>query len=185
MLSDVQIDRWSRQILLPDVGGRGQLRLLAARVGLVGDGPVVARCADLLRRAGVAVTPGVVPDDADVLVDLDGDPETSGALARRAAATAVPLVRGRLAGGAGSVDTLIGRPCGCCVILDRPSSEGVSGPMAIPAAQAMSALVAAEVLGVLLTSPRQGRRQRFDLAGGDFACGSLVAPACDVCGARA
>ena len=54
-LTDEQIERWSRQILLPEVGGRGQLRLLAARVAIAGDGPVATWTADLLRRAGVSV----------------------------------------------------------------------------------------------------------------------------------
>ena len=183
MLSDAQIERWSRQILLPDVGGRGQLRLLGARVGVAGDGPVAACCVELLRRAGIPVTAGAVAD-AEVLVDLDAAPETGGALARRAAATGTPLVRAQLAGVAGTVDTLVGRPCGCCVPADRPPAAGDSEPLAAPAAQAVAALAAAEVVAVLLTAPRQGRRQRFDLATGDFAGTALVGSACDVCGAR-
>jgi hypothetical protein len=36
-LTDAQIDRYSRQIIVPHIGGRGQERLLAARVMLAGD----------------------------------------------------------------------------------------------------------------------------------------------------
>ena len=189
MLSDAQIDRWSRQILLPDVGGRGQLRLLGARVGLVGDGRVAAQCVDLLRRAGVPVTAGVVPDDAEVFVDLAADTDAGVALARRAVAAGAPLVRGRIAGAAATVDTLTGRPCGCCATAGQPvparGANALAIPaaqaLAIPAAQALAALVAAEVLGVLLAPPRHGRRQRIDLAAGDFWSAALAGPACEVC----
>jgi molybdopterin/thiamine biosynthesis adenylyltransferase len=37
ILTDAQIDRYSRQIIVPRIGGRGQERLLAARMLLLGD----------------------------------------------------------------------------------------------------------------------------------------------------
>src|SRR5213592_1975835 len=52
-LTDVQVERYSRQILLPEVGGRGQARLLAACVAVGGDGAAARAAALLLGRAGV------------------------------------------------------------------------------------------------------------------------------------
>jgi adenylyltransferase/sulfurtransferase len=37
-LSDQQIERWARQIILPEVGGRGQARLLGATACVAGMG---------------------------------------------------------------------------------------------------------------------------------------------------
>jgi molybdopterin-synthase adenylyltransferase len=55
MLSESQIQRYARHILLPEVGGRGQERLLAASVGLeVGPGRAAAVAAlAYLAAAGV------------------------------------------------------------------------------------------------------------------------------------
>ena len=74
--------------------------------------------------------------------------------------------------------------CGCCVAAERSAAGGHREPLAVPAAQAVAALAAAEVVAVLLSAPRTGRRQRFDLATGDFAGTALVGSPCDVCGAR-
>src|SRR5262249_30849270 len=104
MLTDAQIERWSRQILLPDVGGRGQVRLLAARLGVLGDGLAAEVAVDLLRRAGVPVAHGVVPQDVEVVVDL-GDGDVALPLATPVATPETPIVRGRVAGAAGCVDT--------------------------------------------------------------------------------
>jgi molybdopterin-synthase adenylyltransferase len=53
MLTDSQIERYSRQIVLSEVGGRGQEHLLAARATIVGSGEAAIFCAAHLAAAGV------------------------------------------------------------------------------------------------------------------------------------
>jgi len=65
-LTEQQIERYSRNILLPQVGGKGQARLLAGRVLIVGVGGLGSPAALYLAAAGVG-TIGLV--DGDV-VDL-------------------------------------------------------------------------------------------------------------------
>lgn len=52
-LGDEQIERYSRQILLPDVGARGQERLLASSAAVVGAGSLARLCVLYLAGAGV------------------------------------------------------------------------------------------------------------------------------------
>jgi len=52
-LTDPQIERYSRQILLREVGGEGQARILAARVLVAGEGLVLPVAALYLAAAGV------------------------------------------------------------------------------------------------------------------------------------
>ncbi len=52
-LTDAQIDRYSRKIIVPHVGGRGQERLLAARMLLVGDARDIEAPLAYLVGAGV------------------------------------------------------------------------------------------------------------------------------------
>ena len=52
-LTDAQIDRYSRQIIVPHIGGRGQERLLAARMLLVGDARDIEAPLAYLVGAGV------------------------------------------------------------------------------------------------------------------------------------
>jgi hypothetical protein len=177
-LTDEQIERWSRQILLPEVGGRGQLRLLAARVAIPGDGPVATWTADLLRRAGVTIDAGI--HDADLLVDLDG----GSVLAQRALARGVPLVRGRLGASGGTIDTLVGRPCGLCTPMDAQPTGAAHEALAAAVTQALGSLVAAEVLRILLLGADRGRRQHVDLDGGRFAGEPLATAGCAACGVR-
>src|SRR5262244_2530781 len=62
--SEEQIRRYSRHIILPEVGGLGQTELLAAKVLLVGAGGLGSPAAFYLAAAGVG-TLGII--DADVV----------------------------------------------------------------------------------------------------------------------
>jgi hypothetical protein len=179
MLTDVQIERWSRQILLPDVGGRGQERLLTARLAVLGDGLAARVAIDLLRRAGVPVASGVVPQHAEVVVDLD-----DGAGATPVAAPDTPLVRGRVAGAGGSVVTLVGRPCALCAPSSVPPASTADHLLAPVAGRVLASLVAAEAMRVVLARPAGGRRHVFDLDAGTFASEALVGDGCAACGRR-
>ena len=67
--SEAQINRYARHILLPEVGGEGQARLLGARVLVVGAGGLGSPLLLYLAAAGVG-TLGVVDDDAVDLTNL-------------------------------------------------------------------------------------------------------------------
>jgi molybdopterin/thiamine biosynthesis adenylyltransferase len=53
MLTDSQIERYSRHIVLPEVGGRGQETLLRSSIALLGEGQSVVTAALYLVAAGV------------------------------------------------------------------------------------------------------------------------------------
>lgn len=179
MLDDADIARWSRQILLPEVGGRGQERLLAARIAVVGDGPLAAVARDLLARSGVRAA----ADGSDVLVAIGA---ARAALARQAVATGAVLVAATQRRAGGTVWTLVGRPCGACLDDDPPAPGPADPALEGIAAQALGALVANEVLCALLVPPTAGRGHRLDLAAGRYeAATPRPAAACDVCGGRA
>jgi adenylyltransferase/sulfurtransferase len=52
-LSDDELDRYARHIVMPQVGGAGQLRLKAARIAVVGAGGIGAAAIPALAGAGV------------------------------------------------------------------------------------------------------------------------------------
>jgi molybdopterin/thiamine biosynthesis adenylyltransferase len=66
-LSDGQIDRYARQIVLKEIGGEGQRRLLEAHVALVGAGGIGCPALQYLAAAGVGRLT-VIDDD---IVSLD------------------------------------------------------------------------------------------------------------------
>ncbi len=68
-LDGEKIERYSRQILLPEVGGKGQEKLLAAKVLIVGAGGLGSPVASYLAGAGVG-TLGIVDSDAVELSNL-------------------------------------------------------------------------------------------------------------------
>ncbi|PIQ89251.1 MAG: adenylyltransferase [Candidatus Omnitrophica bacterium CG11_big_fil_rev_8_21_14_0_20_42_13] len=69
ILNEQQIDRYSRQIILPHVGGKGQDKILNAKVLIVGTGGLGAPCAFYLAAAGIGKI-GLVDSDKVELNNL-------------------------------------------------------------------------------------------------------------------
>lgn len=69
VLSDAQLDRYARHIVLREIGGEGQRRLLEARIAVVGAGGIGAPAIQYLAAAGVG-TLKVIDDDAVALDNL-------------------------------------------------------------------------------------------------------------------
>ncbi|GAA4036894.1 HesA/MoeB/ThiF family protein [Sphingomonas rosea] len=65
-LSDEELTRYARQIVLPQLGGTGQQRLKAARVAVIGAGGIGAAVIPALAGAGVGKITIVDPDLADL-----------------------------------------------------------------------------------------------------------------------
>lgn len=68
-LSDTQLDRYARHIVLRDIGGAGQVRLLDSHVLLIGAGGIGCPAIQYLAAAGVG-TISVVDDDIVSLSNL-------------------------------------------------------------------------------------------------------------------
>ncbi len=73
MLSDAELDRYARQIILPQFGGAGQARLKAAHVVLIGAGGIGCPAIAYLAAAGVG-TLTVVDHDHIELSNLHRQP---------------------------------------------------------------------------------------------------------------
>jgi adenylyltransferase/sulfurtransferase len=74
MLSDEQIERYSRQIILPQVGGKGQEKLLHSRVCMSAFGPLQTSALHYLAAAGVG-TLGVFSQSQDSLLTSLASPQ--------------------------------------------------------------------------------------------------------------
>jgi len=208
MLTDAQIERYGRQIILPEVGGRGQERLLAARVAVAGAGPAAIAAVTLLGRAGVGtlhVSAGVGPlpelspdcrcgssegPAADVAVGLleltatDDDVPHGAPFGLEAARR--PFVLGLLVGDRILVATLVGRPCMRCwgqaLAPGELGGDRAAGGAAhaAPARLVLGALTASEVLRVLLSPPVHGRLTTLGLEGNATAR-DLATAGCSCC----
>ncbi len=68
-LSDLQLDRYARHIVLREIGGEGQKKLLAANVAIVGAGGIGSPAIQYLAAAGVGRL-RLIDDDAVTLDNL-------------------------------------------------------------------------------------------------------------------
>lgn len=68
-LTDAELDRYARHIVLKEIGGAGQLRLKAATIALVGAGGIGSPAIQYLAAAGVG-TLRIIDDDAVALSNL-------------------------------------------------------------------------------------------------------------------
>ena len=68
-MNDQQVERYARHILLPEIGGAGQSKILGARVLVVGAGGLGAPVIQYLAAAGVG-TIGIIDDDVVDLTNL-------------------------------------------------------------------------------------------------------------------
>ena len=206
-LSDAELARFSRQLLLPGMSGLAQARLRAARVRVVGGGPIAGPALLYLAEAGVGTlylddAADAAPGDAAGWIyppGRAGEARVTAALEALKAASAFSRARihatgaeptaalvcatGRVAreaaegarqagilhavvepdeGGGGVVVVPPGAPCYAC---NARVATGVAPPA--PAASALGALAAAELVLAIsgALSPAQGRR--IDLSRGE------------------
>jgi hypothetical protein len=136
MLSSADVQRYARQILIPQVGRLGQERWLAARVEAAGAGRALDAAVELLTAAGVPI------DHREVIGPIAGD-EAIGRM---------PRLAGLLVGETAFADSRAA--CEACL-----SAFFAQLPLALPdeamaAAFAAGAGAAAEVLLLLLDPAR-------------------------------
>ena len=72
-LSDEELDRYARHIVLPQVGGAGQLRLKAAKIAVVGAGGISAGVIPALTGVGIGNLT-IIDDDRVELSNLQRQP---------------------------------------------------------------------------------------------------------------
>ena len=73
MLSDAELDRYARQIILPQFGGAGQARLKAAHVAIIGAGGIGCPAITYLAAAGVGKL-SIIDHDVVELSNLQRQP---------------------------------------------------------------------------------------------------------------
>jgi hypothetical protein len=208
LLTDTQIDRYSRQIILPEVGGLGQERLLAARVTLLAEiedltpalnylvgagvgnihldcgadagniGGVIAAMAELNPEVRIEPSAPAAGDDQALIV-LAGSNRTIEAVPRiNESAVCTRVIFARL-----------GEPCVVAVLTSRPPCLACvgtmllapieRGPFAVPAAM----VAAAETIKCLLAVAPQPSRL-IEFSGYESRSSRLEAPSrkrCIVC----
>jgi hypothetical protein len=205
-LDDLQIERYSRQIVLQEIGAAGQARLLDARVAIVGTSAAAECTLSYLAAAGVgtlaaprALHAGVDPEQPDVTLEdihtgvarepfdaLVADAGDLGPILAGETTSLLPPARRAFwiaAGRAGEMP-----PCAAC-------AEAALPPLAPPAPELagvrtvlLGTVIATEVVKALLKlgTPLRGRVVSYDPDHADITITAVTArPGCMVCAALA
>jgi len=162
-LGDDAIDLYSRHVLLPEIGPRGQERLLATRVTIDGPPSLRAPLADLLGRSGLQI----VGEDGHLAVALGH------AFLPRAN---VPCIVGWSSETTLHATTLSGRPCPVCW---KPEVE--SSPSDPHDEQALVALIATVVTLRAVSGPSGSSDVELRLDPPGLATRSYDVPGCAHC----
>ena len=93
-LSDAQIDRYARQLVLPSIGVAGQLALSHGHVQIIGCGGLGANAALALAQAGVGRLDLFDPDQVD-LSNLHRQPFTTDQIGQNKAQALAHLIQER------------------------------------------------------------------------------------------
>ena len=213
MLTDAQVERYSRQIILPEVGGTGQARLLAAAAVIAGAGELASTVACYVAAAGLGhlrVAPRIaaqldalnadchievvaepsVPEAATLVICAGTDAATGDVLNRACVARRLPLLWGRATGTRGVVALLpladVTAPCLDCQPL--PADAGVHTPLAEVTAGFVGTLLATEAIKSVLGigGASGGRLITYEALDSRVTERPLAKnPACTTCGAAA
>lgn len=199
MLTDSQIERYSRQIVLPEVGGRGQERLLAAHAAIVGRDEAALFCAAYLAAAGVgrlcldgldpraplATVLALRTRNTDCAIDFAPAERSDvtilvGEVVPASAATSGVLVWGcDTAGGIVAARFPKGRGCIACLAALAPAGDGRS-----PSAQLLGTLLALLGLRALLEIDRDDPPELLRFAGDGLSLTTMPfssRPGCPSC----
>lgn len=197
MLSETQIERYSRQIILPQVGGRGQARLLSATVTICGSGELAATAGVYLAAAGVgcmrvslstgAVIDGINPDchvvpfevsatadalrGAVVVLCAGADAAFCADIGAACVAAGVPWIVGDVSDAMGWMCVCHGvdAPCSWCVAHAVGHVGRGTGPLGQVTAGFIATLLATEAIKFMLNlrSAAGSPRLVFDVLSGD------------------
>lgn len=175
-LSDAQIDRFSRQIIHPRVGGLGQERLLHARVAISLPAALLETTSAYLEAAGLSVhhidiaapLAAFAEADADAWIADSATWNTELLVKSR---TPRPVVLAQIRGPRATSLRLLGRrdePCIDCALhsFDRAPAAVDASAHAIEslARQLLGCALASEATEIVLNPQLPARRQDFDLS---------------------
>lgn len=196
-LEDQQIERYSRQIVLPEIGAEGQCRLLEARVAVVGTAPVAGELVAQLVAAGVGAI--VAPHDLHGYVD----PASAAQVTPLEAITSddrfdivalMDVVTPATSAPAAThtvwlADSRIGEtpPCAACAARALPPTARCDVELASARASVLAAIMATEIIKRLVGvgTALAGHVLTYDPATADIAVTSVTPdPTCIGCATR-